>query len=240
MKRLLAYLSALVVLTLLGVGTAHAQDPTARPVDCRGLTSAACEQAQRAVAQGRYRGPQAPTTQVMTCVRVYIPKPADGVHLTEVVWTRGTRDTFRQEGMVIARQRPGAANIRFLPGRTDLVAVETCIPQAWLEGVTTITLCNGSVPNEGYGWQVSQATVDHLKGAQRHPGTFIPLVPAELRLSPEVARETYARYMRGEGARLDSSTRATTPSQPTAVTGSGQRVVVAPVAPPATFVLPLD
>lgn len=142
----------------------------------------------------------------MACVRVYIPIPADNLHLTEVVWTRGTRDTFRQEGMVIARQRPGAANIRFFPGRTDLVVVESCIPQAWLEGVTTITLCNGSVPNEGYGWQVSETTVAHLKGAQRHPGTFIPLVPARLRLLPEAAREAYSRYMSGEGARLDPQT----------------------------------
>jgi hypothetical protein len=218
---------AALVFNLLGIGFAAAQGSTT-PVDCRGMSATACEAAQRAVAQGRYRGPQAPTQEVMACVRVVMVRPADNLHLTEVVWTRGTAETFRNDGMVIARQRPGAANIRLYPGRTDLIVVESCIPQAWLVGVSTLTLCNGTRPNEGYHWQVHQDTLRHLQGAQRHPGTFLPLLPTVVRdtISPAQARDDYARYMRGEGARLDPSTLVTTPPPGTAVTASGRRVAI--------------
>lgn len=148
----------------------------------------ACSAAGRAAVAPAVRGPKAPTTNPMACIRAVTYGP------TEIVWVEGNEQNY-VNGRVIASQRRASGYTRTFELNGGWVVVESCISRSKLANVSDVTICNGAKVGEGYHWSLARHEVRALANGG-HASSYVPLLKSRdiMSLSSTVVDASYQRH----------------------------------------------
>jgi|GEM_PF-4820431 len=181
--------------------------PTSAYADC----DTACRIAQFQAEREPYRGPLS-EQRVDTCVRLLSTERY--AYMTEVVLVAGDDPVNGRVITSLGRGNGHAYKLANQPaGAEDVYVREFCFKRSQIEGLSTITFCNGLNPDDGnhHTLSLNDNTAPYLRALQNtgHVGDFLSLLGVERTYSGAVpaffTQKLYSqRYGRSAGEWIGS------------------------------------